>query len=218
MNFYRGLATLLLACGCASDKVDGEQQLHSGRLMRKQWADVQPHDRHPLAEEFGSLVPGIAGDRPKAPTSLLEVTANASADLGRAGPLGGDNGMLYSIKALGLYCSDSGGAPVKCDQRNMGTWETFHIFHFSKRPDLHVIRGGHSYKWCRDHGLNIKCSHEDLTESEQFKIVSVGASKALRGPEHDRWCEVKAFGMIACNAAALTDGESQKFVIEHLPL
>eukprot|EP00927_Polykrikos_kofoidii_P056269 TRINITY_DN50419_c0_g1_i1.p1 TRINITY_DN50419_c0_g1~~TRINITY_DN50419_c0_g1_i1.p1 ORF type:complete len:274 (-),score=23.66 TRINITY_DN50419_c0_g1_i1:75-896(-) len=157
----------------------------------------------------GDLVPGLGreGSQVTASSVLLEtlgsandfIQADASPDPSQ---LHAADLLVYSIRALptNLYCTDHGKEPIVCDQSVLGIWETFRIFHWSRLPFLHVIQGGRLGKWCRDHGLHVSCNAGSISPSEEFRVVSAGRYKFIRGPERDQWCHVHGKEVLACNA------------------
>jgi len=221
----RRLAVALLICRTALDlavNATSPVEVHrAGSLVRRQRLEkVTTDDQQSLSQALHDdvLVPGLGSDsvdHTASSSSFVEVDSNGASNRTlQAAPSNAKK--LYTIKVLGKYCSDNAEAPVKCTSKTIGTWETFHIYHFQRRPDLHVMQGGQSRKWCRDHWNHISCNREEYSDSEYFKLVTMGTYKAIRGPEKDMWCAVDE-GKLACNEPDLSKGEAMHFILEEIP-
>eukprot|EP00929_Paragymnodinium_shiwhaense_P002428 TRINITY_DN102668_c0_g1_i1.p1 TRINITY_DN102668_c0_g1~~TRINITY_DN102668_c0_g1_i1.p1 ORF type:complete len:282 (+),score=61.99 TRINITY_DN102668_c0_g1_i1:31-846(+) len=169
----------------------------------------------------GELIPGIISPEEEAAAkngTLLVVQMMASLDVD-AKSVRRKSKRTYSIQGGSkfLYCSDHGDNAVKCNQPAIGVWEMFQIFHWSRAPHLHVIKGGNGQKWCRDHGDFLSCNKDVISTTEEFSIQTSGEHKVLRGHERDKWCKVLETGSIACDVQDVTEDPAMVFSFVEIP-
>eukprot|EP00928_Gymnodinium_smaydae_P080740 TRINITY_DN64387_c0_g1_i1.p1 TRINITY_DN64387_c0_g1~~TRINITY_DN64387_c0_g1_i1.p1 ORF type:complete len:280 (+),score=24.53 TRINITY_DN64387_c0_g1_i1:141-980(+) len=99
--------------------------------------------------------------------------------------------VLYAIGTVdGRYCSDKGKDPVTCNSESVGLHEQFRIFHWSKQPLVHVIKGNGLDRWCRNHGRTMTCDVDAVTPTEEYFIHDFGGMKVFQGHAFGRWCAV----------------------------
>eukprot|EP00929_Paragymnodinium_shiwhaense_P013022 TRINITY_DN120886_c0_g1_i1.p1 TRINITY_DN120886_c0_g1~~TRINITY_DN120886_c0_g1_i1.p1 ORF type:complete len:1458 (+),score=382.73 TRINITY_DN120886_c0_g1_i1:113-4486(+) len=176
-----------------------------------------------LRAERGDLVPGIGGRRakgiPAAGTSFVELSAAAQAQGEPDAKPPILPTMLYSISSskTGHVCSDTEDDVIKCNSNSIGLWESFQIYHWTKAPNLHIIKGGRNQKWCRDHGEYIACNKDQITLTEEFQMKELHGHEVMKGHEGDKWCQIDSNDIIACNGTVV-EGDAMYFDIRRIPL
>jgi len=186
----------------------------------------------------GHLVPGIyTGNSSAAGASLAEI-GNALGGSVLESATNRKTKMFsisYQTKVVGSfgllqqhYCRDrqaEGSGPrdesVVCDQTAVGPDETFHIFHWSNIPWLHVLQGGRNFMFCRDAREFITCNQEEITPSEEFLMQTLKDRKVFKGTaghEDGQWCAVDIkTDRLQCNNPDLKSGWHATFMVEELP-